>query len=71
MELKMKFINCTAYDFTNEQGLRFVGFTCRCFNEADKSIVKCKADHMLNYKFGDDVTVVAVPSGRYLKYEVA
>lgn len=71
MEIIMKFINCTSYDFKAENGTRYVGFTCRCFDPATEAIVKCKADHLLDYQFGDDVTVNAVPNGRYLNYHVS
>ena len=70
MEFTMKFINCTPYDFTADNGMRYSGYSCRCFDTSNKKIVKVKSNKMLNYDFGDDVTVIAVPNGRYLNYEI-
>ena len=71
MELTMKFINCIPYDFTADNGQHYSGFSCRCFDTSNKKIVKVKSDRMLDNDFGDDVTVVAYPNGRYLNYEIA
>ena len=71
MEMTMKFINCDSYDFTADNGQRYRGFTCRCFDTSTKKIVKCKADHLIDAKFGDDIKVHCTPNGRYLNYHVA
>lgn len=71
MEIKMKFINCTPYDFTSDNGQHYCGYSCRCFDTSSKKVVKVKSDKLINMSFGDDVTVLAVPNGRYLNYEIA
>ncbi len=70
MEMMMKFINCTPYDFTAENGTRYSGFACRCFDTSTGKIVKCKAEHSVDYKFGQDVKVKALPNGRYINYVI-
>ena len=70
MELVMKFINCTPYDFTAENGAHYSGYSCRCFDTRSKKIVKVKSDSFIDLEFGDDVTVDCVPNGRYLNYSI-
>lgn len=71
MELTMKFINCTPYDFTAENGAHYSGYSCRCFDTQSKKIIKVKSDSFIDLSFGDDIDVVCTPNGRYLNYSVA
>lgn len=65
VELSVKFINCTAWEFDGKKGI-----TCRCYDPQSNSIIKVKSHVMLDNAFGDDVVVKCVPNGRYLNYEV-
>lgn len=71
MEIVMKFINCTPYDFTADNGTRYIGYSCRCFDTQTQKIVKVKSERQLKNSFGDDVTVMCTPNGRYLNYSIA
>ena len=71
MQLVVKFICCSEYDFNNPDGNRVKGVSCKCFDEQSKSIIKVKTDKMLVNKFGDDILVDVVPNGRYINYHVA
>lgn len=70
MEMKCKFINCTSYNFDNN-GKHYEGFTVRVFDPVSKSIIKCKSESDVQLHFGEDITVKAIPNGRYLNYFVA
>lgn len=71
MQINMKFVCCSSYDFVNhETGERVQGISCSCFDESQNKIIKVKTTKMLNYKFGDDVVVNAVPNGKYISYEI-
>lgn len=71
MQMIVKFICCTSYDFVDADGKRVVGVSCKCFDENNNCIIKVKTDKMLDYHFGDDVLVDIIPNGRYLNYQVA
>lgn len=71
MQLIVKFICCSEYDFNDLDGNRVSGISCKCFDEQSKSIIKVKTDKMLVNKFGDDILVDVVPNGRYINYHVA
>lgn len=71
MQIKLKFICCTDYDFTGNDGNQVKGISCRCFDPESRKIVKVKTDKMLDHKFGDDILVNVKPNGNYLNYEVA
>ena len=71
MQMILKFILCSPYDFTDEHGKRVCGYSCKCFDENSNSIIKVKTDRMLDYHFGDDVLVDVVPNGRYINYHIA
>lgn len=71
MQIKLKFICCTDYDFTDDNGKQVKGVSCRCFDPESGKIVKVKTDVMLYNEFGDDVIVNVKPNGNYLTYEIA
>lgn len=71
MQVVFRFICCNEYDFTDDNGRRIQGVSCKCFDENAKQIVKVKTDKMLDKVFGDEVLVNLVPNGRYLSYVVA
>lgn len=71
MQITVKFICCSPYDFKDSDGNRVSGISCKCFDEESKSIIKVKTDKMLANKFGDDILVDVVPNGRYINYHVA
>lgn len=72
MQMIVKFICCSAYDFIDPNtGERVQGVSCKCFDTDNKSIIKVKTDKMVDYEFGDDVLVNVVPNGRYINYQIA
>lgn len=70
MEMVYKFINCNSYDFVDKGGVRRVGVSCNVYDPDTKKILKCKAKHLINLQFGDDITVNVIPNGRFINYEV-
>lgn len=72
MQMVVKFICCSAYDFTDrETGERVQGISCKCFDTENKDIIKLKTDKMINAEFGDEIVVDVIPNGRYINYKVA
>ena len=71
MQITLKFICCSSYDFTDDEGKRVKGVSCKCFDPESKKIVKVKTDTLLDFDFGDDILVNVIPNGNYLTYEVA
>lgn len=71
MQMTVKFICCTSYDFKDGDGNRVVGISCKCFDEENNAIIKVKTSHLLPNKFGDDVVVNIIPNGRYINYQIA
>ena len=71
MQITVKFICCSPYDFKDSDDNRVSGISCKCFDEESKSIIKVKTDKMLDCSFGDDIIVDVVPNGRYIKYQLA
>ncbi|MDE6020475.1 MAG: hypothetical protein K2H01_05740 [Ruminococcus sp.] len=71
MQKVLKYICSSSYDFTDAQGKRVVGISCKCYDPESKTIVKVKAKHLVNAEFGDDVTVNVIFAGRYVNYELA
>lgn len=65
MEILVKFINCTEWNFDDRKGI-----SCRCYDPNSNSIIKVKTNVMLSNDFGDDVLVKCFPNGRYLNYEI-
>lgn len=70
MQTTLRFICCSAYNFTDDDGKKVEGITCKCFDEKSKKIVKVKTNKVVLYDFGDDVLVDVVPNGNYINYEI-
>lgn len=70
MEFTVKFICEKSYDF-KQDGKHYAGVTVHAFDPRSNSILKCKANQFTGLNFGDDLTVYAIPNGRYINYEVA
>lgn len=73
MEIAVKFITKTKYDFEDKNGQRVAGTTAYCFEPKTQKIIKVKVKHenvIANKEFGADMTVFAIPNGRYLNYEI-
>lgn len=73
MEVAVKFITSKKYDFTDDRGQRVAGITAYCFEPKTQQLIKVKVRHenvIRDKNFGDDMTVLAIPNGRYLNYEV-
>lgn len=70
MQIKLRFICCSPYDFTDDEGRRVQGISCKCFDERSKKIVKVKTDKYIELDFGDEIDVDVVPNGNYLNYEI-
>lgn len=71
MQMKVKFICCSSYDFVDKDGKRVTGISCKCFDEKNNSIIKVKSNRLLDNKFGDEIVVNIVPNGRYINYQIA
>lgn len=69
MKYILKFICCSSYDFTDANGKRVTGITCKCFDEETGKIVKVKTAGLIPLIFGEDIEVVVKPNGNYLSYE--
>lgn len=74
MNFVVKFIVAQSYDFDDKKtGKRVAGTTAHCFDSKTKKLLKVKvvnASAVEGKKFGDDITVVAVPNGNFIRYEV-
>lgn len=66
MQMKVRFICCSSYDFDGNKGI-----SCKCFDENKKKIIKVSTNHLLDYDFGDEVIVDVIPNGNYLNYQIA
>ncbi len=71
MEKVVRFICCKSYDFTDQNGSRVAGISCKCFDEENNCIIKVKANDMLDCQFGDEISVTCVPNGRYVNYVIS
>ncbi len=69
MKYVLKFICCSEYDFTDDNGKQVKGITCKCFDVETGKIVKVKTDALIPAEFGEDLEVTVKPNGNYLSYE--
>lgn len=74
MEIAVKFVTIRQYDFISKtDGQRVVGKKAICYEPKTKKVIEVKIKHenvVRDKEFGDDITVLAVPNGRYINYEV-
>lgn len=57
MTRDLLFINCSYYNFKDDNGKTLSGYTCKSYDPETKQILKVKTDKQLNLEFGEVLTV--------------
>ncbi len=68
MTRDLLFINCSYYNFKDDNGNALSGYSCKAFDPETKQILKVKTEKQLDLEFGDVLTVDVSINGDRVKY---
>ncbi len=68
MTMDLLFINCSYYNFVDDNGKKLSGYSVKAYDPNTKQILKVKSDKDIDMNFGDVITVNVSISGNRVKY---